>query len=88
MEFFAEIVNGFKPLSIFTKSSILDFQLSSKYASDTSQVTLNAGFLPNSSRFQDNINDTCTKKLITSLNPNDVTREELVNPIQVNVTLI
>ena len=87
MELLAKIVNGFQPLTIFLKSSILDIQLSSEHASDTSHVTLNTGFLPTSSSFQSNINDTCTKKLITSLNLNDVTREELVNPIQASVTL-
>ena len=33
MEFFAKVVNGFKPLSIFVKTSILYVWLVSKYAS-------------------------------------------------------
>ena len=33
MEFFAKIVNGFQPLNLFAKISILDVWLGSKYAS-------------------------------------------------------
>ena len=33
MEFFAETINDFKPLTIFTKVSILDVLQGSKYAS-------------------------------------------------------
>ena len=33
LELFAKIVNGFKPLTVFSKSSILDVSSGSKYAS-------------------------------------------------------
>ena len=36
MEFFVEIVNGFQPLIIFAKTSILDVWQSIEYASATS----------------------------------------------------
>ena len=39
MEFYARIVNGFQPLTIFAKSSIEDVWLGSEYASALSQVT-------------------------------------------------
>ena len=34
MELFAKIFNSFQPLTIFAKSSILEFRMSSEYASD------------------------------------------------------
>ena len=38
MEIFEKIVNGFKPVTIFAKRSILDYWLGSEYASDCATV--------------------------------------------------
>ena len=37
---FAKIINGFQPLTIFAKSSILDVQLGSEYTSESSVLNL------------------------------------------------
>ena len=38
--FLQKIVNGFQPLTIFAKSSILDVQLGSKYASELTRLKI------------------------------------------------
>ena len=40
MELFSEIDNGFQPLTLFTKSSILDIRLGSEYSSDSVSIYL------------------------------------------------
>ena len=67
MEHFAKIVNGFNPLTIFAKRSILDIRLGSEYASDgylRSSKTNSVGKL----LFKVNSEDILTLSLLWTIN--------------------
>ena len=67
MEHFAIIVNGFNPLTIFAKISILDIRLGSEYASDgylRSSKTNYVGKLP----FKVNSEDILTLSFLWTIN--------------------